>query len=42
MGFTDIMLFTILSCTSVLGYGILLIEKDIEELKELLKKYKLK
>lgn len=36
MEFTDIML------GNYIGYGILLIEKDIEELKELLKKYKLK
>ena len=42
MGFTDIILFAISVCTAVLGYMLALIEKDIEELKELLKKHKLK
>ncbi len=38
MDFTDLMFITILTCTALLGYGITLIEKDIEELEELIKK----
>ena len=41
MDFTDIIFIAILTCSAVLGYGISLIRKDIEELEELLKKNKL-
>ena len=40
MNFTDIILLTILACTAILGYRIVLLEKEIEELEELMKKYK--
>ena len=38
MGTTDLILLTILACTFTLGFGIALIRKDIEELKELINK----
>lgn len=40
MNITDLILLTILACTFVLGIGIVLIRKDIEELKELIKEKK--
>ena len=40
MSFINIMLVAMLAGTAILGYGIVLIEKDIEELKELIKKNK--
>ena len=38
MNITDLILLTILVCTFVLSLGIVLIKKDIEELKELINK----
>jgi len=38
MDITDLILLTLLACTFVLSFGILLIRKDIEELKELIYK----
>lgn len=38
MDITDLVLLTILACTFVLGLGMVLIRKDIEELKELINK----
>lgn len=40
MGITEIIFFAILACSAVLSYWIMLIEKDIEELNELIKKNK--
>ena len=40
MSFINIMLLAILACTAILGYEIVLIDKDIEELNELMKKNK--
>ncbi len=40
MGITDILFITILTCSALLAYQIALIEKDIKELEELLKKNK--
>lgn len=37
MDIADLILFAILACTFVLSLGIVLIRKDIEELKELIK-----
>lgn len=38
MAITDLILLTILACTLLLSYGIFLIRKDIEEIKELINK----
>lgn len=38
MDITDLILLTLLACTFVLSFGILLIRKDVEELKELIYK----
>ena len=38
MDITDLILFTILACFIVLSYGIILIRKDIDKLKELINK----
>ena len=38
MDITDVILLTILVCTFVLSRGMVLIRKDIEELKELINK----
>ena len=38
MDITDLILLTMLSCYVVLGMGIVLIRKDIEEIKELINK----
>ena len=38
MNITDVILLTILASTFVLGLGVVLIRKDIEELKELINK----
>ena len=38
ISFINIMLLAILACTAILGYGIVLIDKDIEELNELIKR----
>ena len=35
---TDIILLSMLACTFTLGFGIILIRKDIEELRELINK----
>ncbi len=39
MTIADVILFTILACTFVASLGIIMIRKDIEELKELIKRY---
>ncbi len=41
MDITDLILLSILACTSVLGFGIVLVRKDIEELKKLIKENKI-
>lgn len=38
MDIIDLILLATLACTSILGYGVALIRKDIEELKELINK----
>ena len=38
MDITDLILFTMLACTFVLAFGIILIRKDIKEIKELINK----
>lgn len=38
MDITDLLLFTILACTCVLSFGIVVIRKGVEELKELINK----
>jgi hypothetical protein len=38
MNITDLLLLTMLACALVLSYGIGLIRKDIEEIRELINK----
>ena len=38
MDATDLILLSMLACTFTLGFGIALIRKDIEEIKELINK----
>jgi len=40
MSFTNIILLAMLACTAILGYGIVLIDKDLEEWQELMNKIK--
>lgn len=38
MNITDLILLTILACTFVLSFGMVLIRKDIDDLKKLINK----
>ena len=42
MTITDVIFLTLLACTFVLGIGMVLIRKDIEELKEIIEENKMK